>query len=334
MQRIRASTVGLPEYACEALCWHCVAAPARNLGREQGGDAMKVLLTGASGFLGRHVLKQLQRQGIETIMLGRQRPADSAFAHFIAADLLAAPDFAAQVKQAQASHLLHLAWYAEHGKYWNSPLNLRWVDATTQLIAAFCAAGGQQVVVAGSCAEYDWSHGDCREDSTPLNPATLYGTSKDATRRLAMAVCAQHQVSCAWGRVFLAHGAGESRERLIPALIDVFRSRRAPFAINAGAARDFLHASDVAAGFVTLLRHPIHGAYNISSGQPVSLAEVASELARRLNADPQMILGLAAERPGEPRLLVGENSKLKSLGWSPMLSLSQGLEQSIGELVP
>lgn len=298
---------------------------------------MRVLLTGASGFLGRYVLDSLRKHGIESVMLGRRRAPDSAFAEFIEADLLATQDFAALVKAAGATHLLHLAWYAEHGKYWTSPLNLRWVEATTRLVEAFCEAGGQQVVVAGTCAEYDWSHGYCREDSTPLNPATLYGTAKDATRRLVMAVCAQHQVPCAWGRVFLPFGKGEASQRLIPSLIEVFRGKRPPFGVNASAYRDFLHASDVAEGFIALLRSGasgVSGAYNISSGLPVQLGDVVQELAQLLNADPQTVLSLMTERSGEPPLLVGDNHKLKTLGWQPALSLAQGLQRTVGQVQP
>lgn len=98
----------------------------------------------------------------------------------------------------------HLAWYAEHGKYWDSPLNLRWTEATVRLVEAFCMAGGQQVVISGTCAEYDWTHGYCREDCTPIDPATLYGIAKDATRRLVMAICGQYQVPCAWGAGFFS----------------------------------------------------------------------------------------------------------------------------------
>ena len=285
---------------------------------------MRVLLTGASGFIGRYVLKALQEDGVEVITVGRARVQPSV--PFIEADLLSVTDFGPLVQQAQATHLLHLAWYAEHGKYWTSPLNLRWAEATTLLVEAFCAAGGQQVVIAGTCAEYDWAHGYCREDSTPLNPATLYGTAKDATRRLVMAVCAQHQVPCAWGRIFLPCGQGESASRLIPSLIDVFRGEREPFGVNATAYRDFLHVSDVAAGFVRLLTTGASGAYNICSGEPVRLADVVRTLASLLGTDPEPVLALTTERPGEPPLLVGENLKLKALGWQPTLTLAQGLE--------
>ena len=288
---------------------------------------MKVLLTGASGFIGHHVLRALQKHAIEVVAVGRTRPQPSV--QFVEADLLTVTDFGPLLQQAQATHLLHLAWYAEHGKYWTSPLNLRWLDATTRLVEGFCAVGGQQVVVAGTCAEYDWTHGYCREDGTPLNPATLYGTAKDATRRLVMAVCAQHKVPCAWGRIFLPYGQGESTSRLIPSLIDVFRGVRAPFGVNTTAYRDLLHASDVAHGFVRLLTSGASGAYNISSGDPVRLAEIVTTLASVLGADPDPVLALSTARPGEPPILVGENLKLNALGWQPELTLGLGLKHAV-----
>ena len=67
-------------------------------------------------------------------------------------------------------------------------------EVTTRLVDAFCVAGGQQVVIAGTCAEYEWTHGYRREDSTPLNLATLYGTAKDATRRMVAAACYHKQI--------------------------------------------------------------------------------------------------------------------------------------------
>ena len=110
---------------------------------------MKILLTGASGFLGRGVVDLLSCQGIDTIVAGRRLPHGILASNFLQVDLLGSVNFDELVKSSGATHLLHLAWYTEHGKYWTSPINLRWVDATVRLTEAFCLAGGQQVVLAG-----------------------------------------------------------------------------------------------------------------------------------------------------------------------------------------
>jgi len=283
---------------------------------------MKVLLTGASGFLGQYMLNRLQKNGISTVVVGRSLPKNVSPIDFIQADLLGNPDFRNLISKSGATHLLHFAWYAEYGKYWTSSFNLRWTEATVRFVEAFCLSGGQKVVVAGTCAEYDWSYGYCRENITPLNPITLYGLAKDATRRLTMAVCAEQKTPCAWGRIFLPYGQGEDSRRLIPSLIEVFQGKRPPFGVNATAYRDFLHADDLAHGFLKLLLSDAEGSYNICSGQPVQIAEVARHIANSLETDPQTVLELSKERPGEPSFLVGDNQKLKLLGWHAEHSLA------------
>ena len=248
---------------------------------------MKVLVTGARGFLGRYVVDQLVQSRINTVVVGRYLPENISSTDFIQLDLIGQVNFQELVDRAEATHLLHLAWYAEHGKFWTSPLNLRWTEATVRLTEAFCLAGGKKVVTAGTCAEYDWSYGYCREDNTPLNPCTLYGTAKDAARRLTIAVCAQHHVPCAWGRIFLPYGQGEDS-----------------------------HA------FVRLLQSEAEGAYNLCSGQPTQIAEIVRLIASSFNAEAENVLNLSAERPGEPTLLVGDNHKLKALGWQQNNSLA------------
>lgn len=278
---------------------------------------MKVLLTGAIGFIGRHVLADLRQQGIETVAVGRTRPADYE-GDFITADLLRSETPALVLDRARPTHLIHLAWYTEHGAYWTSPLNLRWLDASVRLTEAFCASGGKKLIAAGTCAEYDWTIGYCREDSSPLAPTTLYGTAKDATRRLLATVCEAAGVQFTWGRVFIPYGEGEDERRLIPSLTAVFEGWREPFGVNGAAYRDFLNVKDVARAFTCLLRPEARGVYNISSGQPTRIADLVLRIADALGGDVRRVLDLAPSRLGEPELLLGDNRKLKSLGWQPI----------------
>lgn len=287
---------------------------------------MKVLLTGASGYLGRHVLACLLARGIATVALGRS-PVPGVEA--VECDLLETPDLRPVLQGLGATHLLHLAWYAEHGLYWNSPLNLRWLDATLRLLQAFAETGGRHAAVAGTCAEYDWACGTLREDGTPLVPQGLYGAAKDATRRLAQALVQTpgpaQGMTLAWCHVFWPFGPGEAPRRVLPALVEVFRGRAAPFGVNTGALRGMLPVADAAAAFVHLLAQGADGRFNICSGRPVAMDHVVRELARLCGADPAPVLALASARPGDPPLLVGDSTRLRATGWRQTLTLEQGL---------
>ncbi len=296
---------------------------------------MRVLLTGASGYLGQHVLRSLRRRGCDVVVLGRSLPTGFDDVPLVKADLLEPSGLADAVKGAGATHLLHLAWYAEYGKFWASPLNFRWVDASLRLVQAFCEAGGEHVVMAGSCAEYDWSYGYLREEITPHSPQTTYGVAKDATRRLTSALCALHDVSMAWGHIFFPFGNGEAPQRMIPSLIEVFRGRAAPFGVNANAYRGMLHVPDAADAFVTLLlpkpdnSASPQGSFNICSGQPVQIGHVVRVLAELCGADPLPVLNLVSTRSGDPPMLVGDNSRLLATGWSPAYTLEKGLAEFV-----
>jgi nucleoside-diphosphate-sugar epimerase len=292
---------------------------------------MKVLVTGARGFLGRYVIASLERRKIDYIAVARQ-PIDSALPpNFVSADLLSEKS-AATIRELSATHLIHLAWCVEHGKYWSSRLNLDWVGATVRLVEAFCESGGKQVVGAGSCAEYEWSRDYCREDQTPLNPGTLYGVAKDATRRLVVAVCRQYQAKCAWARIFVPYGAGESNARLVSALAEVFKGIREPFAVNGDAIRDFIHASDVAEALVTLMVSSADGEYNVCCATPAKVEDVVKIVAAHFSVDPDLILQLERQRTDDPPFIAGDNTRLKSLGWSPQFSLEAWLDRTLAEL--
>lgn len=283
---------------------------------------MKVMLTGATGFVGRYVAKELERQGVEYLSIQRGMVSDDRGFQM---DLLSTLEFETLFQKFKPTHLVHVAWYAEHGKYWDSELNLQWVLATKRLVEAFCSSGGQHVVITGTCAEYDWSHGYCVEDVTPLKPKSLYGICKDTTRRVIELVVQKHGVSMSWARIFFPYGPGEASQRLIPSLFNAFKGEVLPFGVNASSYRDLLHVEDAARAVLACAQSKFVGSVNICSGRPVQISEIVDVVASVNNCDPEIILKLAPKNQETNNFLVGENKKLRSLGWNQEIMLGQGL---------
>lgn len=291
---------------------------------------MKVLVTGGSGFIGQYCLAQLHARGYEVHAVSSvARPSTSAV-QWHQASLLDAAQTKMLVREVKPSHLLHLAWYTKHGRYWTAPENLSWAQGSLGLIKEFTEAGGARLVVAGTCAEYDWSHGVCREGVTPLVPATLYGTYKHALQLMLDSWCKQAGLSGAWGRVFSLYGPGENPQRLVASVITALLKREVATCGNSGLIRDYSHAEDVASAFVSLLDSKLEGPVNIGSGESATLHDIVETIARKL--DGRDLIKFRVPPPGsggEPELLVPDITRLLSTGWKRRFDLDSGLDDTI-----
>ncbi len=291
----------------------------------------KVLVTGATGFIGRHSLVLLRRAGYEVHAVSGSRPAhtsDGVVWH--GADLLHADAVASLMREVKPSHLLHLAWYAIPGKFWSAPENLDWVKATVGLMQAFHAEGGKRLVAAGSCAEYDWSFDHCSELSTPCRPATLYGAAKYSTQLLLEAWSRQTGMSSAWGRVFFLYGPDEYPARLVPSVINALLKEEPAPCTHGEQVRDFMHVEDVAAAFVALLDSGVSGVVNIASGTPLPLKRVVYAIADQMDRRELIQLGAIASNASDPAALIADVGRLQNeVGFKPRYGLDEGISQTI-----
>jgi nucleoside-diphosphate-sugar epimerase len=291
----------------------------------------RVLVTGATGFIGRHALQPLLDAGHEVHAISTRKPPAGAPAavSWHRADLLDEPG--ATVAAIAPERLLHLAWYAEHGRFWTSTENLRWVEASLGLLRAFAAAGGERAVLAGTCAEYDWDAGDGTfAEDVVLSPATLYGAAKHGLHEVARAFAGQAGFELAWGRVFFLYGPGEDPRRLVGAVASALaRGERA--ATGAGTqTRDFLHVADVGAAFAALVDAQVDGAVNVASGEGRLLRDVVSALGELSGAPDLLDVGALPPRPGDPERLVADVSRLRDeVGFRPRIPLEQGLADTL-----
>jgi nucleoside-diphosphate-sugar epimerase len=289
----------------------------------------RVLLTGASGLIGRASIGPLVSRGFEVHAVARSAVANTdPRAVWHQCDLLEAGAPARLVDAVRPTHLLHLAWCAL-GNYWTAPENVDWVAASAVLARAFERAGGRRFVGAGSCAEYAPASDDCDEKTTPLAPATLYGTCKHAVHRVVSGL-AVGRFSFAWGRTFFLYGPGEDPSRLVPLVIRALLDRREALCTAGTQVRDFTHVEDVGDAFAALLDSDVGGAVNIASGRPVTIADVVTSIARQIGAEDLVRLGARPIPPGELPSITASIARLRDeLQWSPARDLDRGLAQTI-----
>ena len=291
----------------------------------------RVLVTGATGFIGRHTLKPLAERGYEVVgVTSGPAPRDSHSVRWIQADLLSPGAAAHVIDAARPTHLLHLAWYAEPGRFWTDPRNFAWVQASIALLEAFIQHSGSRVVTGGTCAEYDWECGYCVENASPLNPSTPYGVAKHAVRIVQESMCALAGVSSAWARVFLVYGPHEDPRRLVPGVVKSLLCGGSARCTHGRQVRDLLHVEDVADAVVCLLDGQVSGPVNIASARPVALREVVQHIAALLHRPGCVEFGALEPLRNDPAVLAADTRRLqREVGWEPRYGLEHGLEDTI-----
>jgi nucleoside-diphosphate-sugar epimerase len=301
-------------------------------------QARRVLVTGAAGFIGRWSVPALLRRGYEvhavlSARAGSEFPEQLRGAKIHFADLLGESGVDELLELVQPTHLLHFAWIATPGEYWTSVENFRWVSASERLLRAFCARGGRRVLIAGSCAEYDWSRAEvCDEVSSPLAgaAATPYAACKIALQRSAADLGRREHLSTAWGRIFFQFGPHEHPDRLVPSVIrNLLLGREAPMS-HGRQVRSFLHVADVGAAFAAVLDSELEGPVNIGSDERIALADLVDRIGRRIGRPELLRLGARAAAPQEPSLLVPEIHRLRDeAAWRPQFTLDAALNDTI-----
>jgi len=295
----------------------------------------RVLVTGARGFLGGHVLPMLVPAGaLETHATTSREsstgPLGVGWHHIDLLDSGVVTDF---IRRVRPSHLLHLAWVTTPGQFWASDYNARWLAASEALLRTFAESGGERVVVAGSCAEYDWAStgGVCDEARTPVKPKTPYGQAKNSLRLRLQELAEQSSFSWAWGRIFWLYGPGEPSERLVPSVARAVLEGRPALCTSGTQRRDFIYVEDAAQILVDLLNTPLAtGAFNVGSGVATAVGDLALAVGSAAGRPDLVRLGaLDTQEEGAPLVVADMRRARGGLPRRPPTSTQAGAAQSL-----
>jgi dTDP-6-deoxy-L-talose 4-dehydrogenase (NAD+) len=283
---------------------------------------VKVLVTGATGFVGRHLVAALLARGCEIRAVARNAETAQGMpwindVEFIAADIHAA-DLNVVALTEGIDALAHLAWpgLPNYRALFHFEHNLM---ADYRFIKSAVEAGVQQVLVTGTCFEYGMQSGPLSEATEP-RPSNPYGLAKHTLHLFLQSLQQEQPFTLQWARLFYLHGEGQNPNSLLAALDRAIDSGEASFNMSAGEQlRDFL-AIETAASHLAAILHQrdFDGVVNCASGQPVSVRALVEQRLRERGATLALNLGHYPYPTHEPLAFWAVTERLQQLlGESP-----------------
>lgn len=269
----------------------------------------KILLTGATGFVGRQVLNILLDENVEITTLVRKGKEDQIPKHSTVSNIITTqnlftepPEWWAEVCE-NIDTVIHLAWYTEPGKYLQSPKNLECLTGTLNFARGAVQSGVKRFVGAGTCFEYDLTLGVLSNDS-PLKPTTLYASSKVAAFVTLSEWLPLESVEFAWCRLFYLYGEGEDDRRLVPYLHKQLKAGKVAELTSGKQVRDFMDVKKAAKKIVNVSLSDQTGAVNICSGEPITVRGLAERIADEYGRKDLLKFGAKPDQLVDPLCVI------------------------------
>lgn len=253
---------------------------------------MHMIVTGASGFIGRAVVRVAQARGHAVTAVGRYDDVTK---------LLRGDD-----------RLIHLAWQ-DVEKYTGPQSLFRNLEPQFLFLKMMLDAGLRRITVAGSCLEYGLVEGMLSEDM-PCDPVTYYGLAKLTLYRM-LTLAGGGDIQLNWLRYFYVHGPGQRPQALLPQLQSAIDRGDKVFNMSPGdQSRDFIHVDTVAHNTVLAAEQPRGlGIVNVGSGQPLRVIDLVREVLKRRNSAMEINAGFYPYPAYEPYAFWANTNKLKAV---------------------
>lgn len=269
-----------------------------------------VLLTGSTGFVGRQMLRTLGERGARVRVVVRDGKQGQLATLEGIETVVTTPDLFAESAAWWADVcrdidiVIHVAWYAEPGKYLQSPNNLDCLTGTLQLAKGAAQAGVRRFIGIGTCFEYDLT-GGMLSIETPLRPLTPYAGAKAAAFMALSQWLPQQGVEFAWCRLFYLHGEGENARRLAPYLRAKLMAGEPAELTSGKQIRDFLDVREAARMIVETALSDEQGPVNICSGISITIRQLAEQIADEYGRRDLLKFGVRPDNLVDPPCVVG-----------------------------
>jgi UDP-glucose 4-epimerase len=304
----------------------------------------RVIVTGATGFVGSALTQRLASDGIDTVCLVRKGCSRirqlQGLAHVTCLETdFSALDLASILAKHTPDVVFHLAAAGVHPMDRDpEQLIAGNVGLTTALVQACAKRPPRRFLFAGSCSEYaPIAHGVLLREDHPLLPSSLYGAAKASAYLLGRSLAMSFEVPFVSLRLFGIFGPGEGPERLIPHLWAHFSTGQTPRLTPGEQSRDFTYIDDVVeALLLASTNHSLepYRAYNVCSGRPTQVRDIAQLVARATGrTDPDVGLGRLPYRVDESQWIVGDPSSFTEVtGYAPRICVEEGISRMIFQL--
>lgn len=291
---------------------------------------MKVLITGASGFIGHWCLKEFQNRGIEVTGLGFRTRANFEGPKLLNIDLQDEREWIKCLKHEKADALVHLAWDIAP---WNNSTHTRWLHISKKLISTFFESGGSYVFTAGTSMEYEWNGMECSEDGGQFAPTTAYGRAKHELWKSCENFASARNLEYSHGRIFFVCGPGQKRDKFLPALISSLIAGKNFYCSGSYLYRDYLDARMYAKLIADLVTKRLVGDFNLSSGKSISIEKMAVEIASLVGESELLSFAKDPEIMPQDRYVVGNVEKLQqAIGYTPKFNLTTTIKDTIDHI--
>lgn len=298
---------------------------------------MRLLVTGAAGFVGSAVASEAIRSGHDVLGIVRPkanaRPPDDASSRLqlVAADFRDSVGMADIIRRSRPDVVVHIGWGGVDGASRNGIAQINDnIVAACALIEACAEAGVRKFIGIGSQAEYGLLSGKVAEDQLAV-PASLYGAAKLSVQILTRQLAAQSGLSFAWLRLFAAYGPGDKPHWLIPSLIEAMLDGRRPKTTMGTQLWDYLHIDDVARGILAVAeKDAAEGIFNLGSGLPVPVRTIVEHIRDLAAPGMDLAFGEIPYGPAQIWHLEADVTRLKTAtGWAPQIAIQPGLASTV-----